>query len=362
MNQKKNLLKLRTNKRGFSNSKYIDHEKENEKNKEMIIKLKEQIIAKDKEISDLKVSKIRRDEQFQRTMKIFEEIVKESDKSTVQGMKLIQSDINNNFNKSKSNFAYNEKKRFENKNEINNYNNKYINNNNYNNDINGNLKEEKFDEFKPKIHLKKSQKKKLNEILNVHSLRLKLKDSNNLINKKDKEIEKLKLENKSSNYFKLQNNYVQNYKELKSIQKEKEKISNKNDDIIKYCFSLEEINKELIEQLEKFKEEFKQYKEKQNNKMKILEDKIEKYKFKERDCFILHLRKEENDFKNEKDNLNNENEIKAISKNVKNLKKEKNIKDEEIKELNLKLKLLNDENNNLNKQVNELNYPHPHIH
>ena len=154
----------------------------------------------------------------------------------------------------------------------------------------------------------------------------------------------------------MQNNYVQNYKELKSIQKEKEKISNKNDDIIKYCFSLEEINKELIEQLEKFKEEFKQYKEKQNNKMKILEDKIEKYKFKERDCFILHLRKEENDFKNEKDNLNNENEIKAISKNVKKLKKEKNIKDEEIKELNLKLKLLNEENNNLNKQVNELNY------
>ena len=64
MNQKKNLLKLRTNKRGFSNSKYIDHEKENEKNKEMIIKLKEQIIAKDKEISDLKVSGMKKDAEF----------------------------------------------------------------------------------------------------------------------------------------------------------------------------------------------------------------------------------------------------------------------------------------------------------
>ena len=47
-----------------SNMKNNQYDLENERNKDTIIKLKEQIIAKDKEISDLKVSKIKKDAEY----------------------------------------------------------------------------------------------------------------------------------------------------------------------------------------------------------------------------------------------------------------------------------------------------------
>jgi len=46
------------------NMKNIQYNLENERNKDTIIKLKEQIIAKDKEISDLKVSGMKKDAEF----------------------------------------------------------------------------------------------------------------------------------------------------------------------------------------------------------------------------------------------------------------------------------------------------------
>ena len=58
MNQaKRNFNIFRTSSTINSSPKNIDYEFEYDKNKEIIIKLKEQIIAKDKEILDLKNSK-----------------------------------------------------------------------------------------------------------------------------------------------------------------------------------------------------------------------------------------------------------------------------------------------------------------
>ena len=62
-----------------SNVKNTQFSIDNETNKDTIIKLKEQIIAKDKEISDLKVSKIKKDAEYYKTMKILEDIVKEEE-------------------------------------------------------------------------------------------------------------------------------------------------------------------------------------------------------------------------------------------------------------------------------------------
>ena len=86
-----------------SNMKNNQYDLENERNKDTIIKLKEQIIAKDKEISNLKVSKIKKDEQYYKTMKILEQIVKNDTPSNNKKIK--------NKNKSKKK-----------KNNINNYN------------------------------------------------------------------------------------------------------------------------------------------------------------------------------------------------------------------------------------------------
>ena len=196
MNQsKRNFFKFRKSpiKKANLNKKNIDIEIENERNKDTILKLKEQIVAKDKEISDLKVSKIRNDEQFQKTMKIFDEIVRKSDKSTVQGMKELEKNLHNKRNFSKNNIndinKYNTSENDKRTNHMseNSNNNIYKNNNinqNYiesDNSENNNLNN---DNIKPKIHLKKSQRKKLNDLLNIHSLKLKLNQQNKILLKR----------------------------------------------------------------------------------------------------------------------------------------------------------------------------------
>ena len=237
MNQsKRNFFKFRKSpiKKANLNQNNTDLEAENERNKDTIIKLKEQIVAKDKEISDLKVSKIRNEEQFNKTMKIFDEIVRESDKSTVQGMKEIERNISNNYNKNKRYFSKNNNNNDINKyntiennkktnhiseNNNNNYKNSNINQNNNENENDENNNNNNNEEIKPKIHLKKSQRKRLNELLNIHSLKLKVNQQNNILLKKEKEIEKLKKPEKNVRRKPTSNGESLNRKECRASNK-----------------------------------------------------------------------------------------------------------------------------------------------
>ena len=68
----------------------------------MILKLKEEIKAKNKEIQILKVSKTKREEDYQRTMRVLQEIINKSDNATVKGMQLIDQNFKNQKRKNKS--------------------------------------------------------------------------------------------------------------------------------------------------------------------------------------------------------------------------------------------------------------------
>ncbi len=78
---KRNFNIFRANNTFNSSPKNIDYEFEYDKNKEIIIKLKEQIIAKDKEILDLKTTKNKKEEEYGKAIYLFQEIVNSSNKN-----------------------------------------------------------------------------------------------------------------------------------------------------------------------------------------------------------------------------------------------------------------------------------------
>ena len=70
---------------------------------DMIIKLKEEIKMKNKEIQLLRVSKTKKDEDYQKTMRVLQEIINKSDNATVKGMQLIDQNYRTQIKKNKNN-------------------------------------------------------------------------------------------------------------------------------------------------------------------------------------------------------------------------------------------------------------------
>ena len=92
-----------------------------ERNRDTIIKLRSEIVLKDKEISLLKVNKNKKHEEYNKTMKIIEEILKQCDQSTTTGFTAIENSVlnmdsinnneNNTSNKSNSHSCKNKNKK-----------------------------------------------------------------------------------------------------------------------------------------------------------------------------------------------------------------------------------------------------------
>ena len=66
---------------------------DNEHYNDIIKKLKEEIKEKNKEIQLLKVSKTKRDDEYQRMMRVIQEIINKSDSSTIKGMQIIDQNF-----------------------------------------------------------------------------------------------------------------------------------------------------------------------------------------------------------------------------------------------------------------------------
>ena len=151
-----------------SNMKNNQYDIENERNKDTIIKLKEQIIAKDKEISNLKVSKLKKDEQYYKTIKIIEQIVR-NDTPSNNNTKIKNKNKskkrknNNNINEENTkrsqteNLRENKQRDNLNQNEIYNENEEEVQKNNEKNEKEEQDLQQKKEE---KMKLKSNQKKK----------------------------------------------------------------------------------------------------------------------------------------------------------------------------------------------------------
>ena len=79
-----------------------------ERNRDIIKRLRAELASKNKEITLLKVNRNKKTEEYQKTMRVIEEILKQCDQSTTAGFNAIENsismtDVNNNNNYNKSN-------------------------------------------------------------------------------------------------------------------------------------------------------------------------------------------------------------------------------------------------------------------
>ena len=398
-----NLIKLGLINKGPSVAYNKNQEKadriefELEKQKDIIVKLQQEINEKDKELNlILKHNKIQKN-KFQKTIKIIEQVLKLCEEKKENEIKIELDDkndikhktiTNNNFDHTL--YSQNSKDNFktinnlENDNDTDNYNKTniktfYTTNNNYN------TKEKSL----PKI---KSQKNKLtintqfnfNKVnkfkentLYVNTLRSRIGLLNTQIGKKDGEINSLKINTNTSSYSKLQEDFLSNYNKLSEIKQKNISMLSKLDDISENFFFAKDENYNLKIKLNEFQEKFYNYKKNIKKKNIELKNKLEIYEEKNTECIFSHLNignlskynrnrsklsevetlnditnKEINEFEKEIKNKNGD--IKYINKEIDKLNIEKKELIEKNSDLNIKIKNLEDEKEILNKKNKEL--------
>ena len=310
-----------------------------ERNRDIIIRLRTEISSKNKEISLLKVNRNKKNEEYQKIMRVIEEILKQCDQSTTAGFNAIENSISNNDN----------------------YNNK--NNNN------------KLPQIGDMLHFSNKHKKTMKEMVYVSMLKQQINSLNEELAKKDEEISELKKNRNSTNFTKLQNNFIKNFNELTQVKKENEFMKTRIEDVAHLLMSEKEDNYNLKNRLQDFQGQFRDYKDITIRKTNELESLLLKAKKRERECRIFHVRKggsvssvgagprgRDENYKNEKYDNNefDENksklsdEIKKMNKTMTLLRNEKNDKDNEIKNLKNDKKILNSRIQELENEINNL--------
>lgn len=340
-----------------------------ETTKDTIIKLKSELSIKNKEIGILKISKDDKNIEHLYTLKLIATILKLVDKETTNDEYKSENDNNNNSN---------------NPNNVENPNSDNINKKKMKEENNINLNSSDNSKKLPPIlnHSEQSPLKinnKVNkEISYINSLKLQINSLKELLNKKNEEIDEIKKNRTTLNYSKLQNNFEKNIAELTNIKKQNELMKTKIEDVTNLLFIEKEGNKSLKSKLQVFQSSFKEFQENSDKKNMNLETKLAQAQEKERDCRIFHVRRASGpellgSRNNSRINLVNEiddserlkiaeKEIKIIKKDIEELNKGINSKNEEnetLKEskcdLEKKVNELKEKNNKLKNEISSLN-------
>ena len=331
-----------------------------DRNRDTIMKLRTELLNKNKEISMLKVQRNKKDDEHQRILRTIEEILKQCDQTTGTGFKAVETYLRSKNPKNIFNAG----------------------------DIKNNFKkEDRIEEIKLMLHLNEEHKNTLREILYINSLKNQINSLNEELNKKEKDIYQMKKNKNNSNYIKLQNNFVKNFNELTQIKKQNELIKRKMEEATNMLMAKKEDNVHLKNKLKEFQKKFNDYKAESSKRTESLEKSLLQAQEKERNCKIFHVKKNiinnssiinnsnfisnsknilSND-ENSKSNLNEndiklneaEQEMKKLTSTLNGLKREANNKNNEIKKLKLEKKELNNQIKNLsndnNKNLNQLN-------
>ena len=229
-----------------------------ERNRDIIIRLRSELAAKNKEISLLKVNKNKKSEEYQKTMRVIEEILKQCDQSTTAGFNVIENSLSNS---------------------------DYFNNNK------GSKKNNKLPQIGDMLHFTSQHKKIMKEMVFVYTLKNQISNLNEELMKKDEKINELKKNQNSTNFTKLQNNFIKNFNELTQVKKENEFMKTRIEDVHHLLMVEKEDNFVLKNKLQNFQDKYKFYKDNTVRKTTALESMLAKLKNRERDCKIFHIRK-----------------------------------------------------------------------
>ena len=333
-----------------------------ETTKDTIIKLKSELISKNKEINNLKVNKDDKSLEHLYTLKVIATVLKlvdgepSKETNTEQKNENENNNKNNSSNASNNNNANGNEKKEEQKEEK--------DNNNSNNNSNQNNISKKLPPISNRSEQSPKKGNRYNKELSyISSLKLQINGLKELLSKKDEEIKEIQKNKTTLNYSKLQNNFERNIAELSNIKKQNELMKTKIEDVTNLLFIEKEGNKSLKSKLQVFQSSFKDFQENSDKKNMDLEAKLVQAHEKERDCRIFHIRRasgpellgSRNSSKVNLDNdLDDNKRLKIAEEEIKNIKKNIENMNKDIKSKNDENEILKDNKIELEKKVNEM--------
>jgi hypothetical protein len=270
-----------------------------EKQKDNLRKLQIELNEKDKELNSILNINKHKKGKFKKTIALIETILKICESKKENELK-IETEIDNI---QKSNYdLFNEKspKNF-----------KTINIDNDNDNCNKtnlktfyttNMNYNKDEQSLPKIKSPRNKlaiktnynfnpKKKIKDILFVNTLRCRIDSLNDIIEKKEGEIDKLKTNNNTCNFTKMETDYIMNYNELNDIKQKNALMMTKLDDLAEIYFYEKEENYKLRKKLENFELQFYDYTNIVSNKNNELNKQLKYYDNKNIECLLYHSNK-----------------------------------------------------------------------
>ena len=223
-----------------------------DRSRDMIMKLKNDLSNKNKEIHLLKINKLTIEEEHYKTLKTLKEFLKKSDNLTKETYKTIEKKINENKNLDLGSQDRESEK------------------------------EESFPSIKRRIKLQNKNKKKMKDFIKIDSLKQHIYNLNEELNKKNNIISELKNNKKATGYKELQNNFLSSCNEIKEMRKENMEIKSQIEDVTNLLIMERDDNKNLKSKLQEYKKRFQVFKELSIQKVKKLDDELNIAKEKER--------------------------------------------------------------------------------
>ena len=340
-------------------------EYELERSKDVILKLKEEILNKNKELTLMKKSRIYFIHEHQKIVRAVNELLNRSDQNTINTFKLLKNSMNSEKNVIKNNLekSNNSDNDIEN---ITENNDQTTKSENFTKNINS------FDNKKGGVvNIKKKDKEKLKNLLKIDSLKYHIYNLNSELSRKNDEISELKQNKRAGSYRKIRENLIKNFSDLKDMQQMNCEIKSELENVNHLLSVEKDDNRYLKSKLQHFKTRFELFKELSINKVKNLDRQLEKAKEKEKNFNIFHRTFSGNDNNDIKSNPEYikiakkleeyESEAKKNNELINKYKKENKFKIEENKKLKReKYNLVNNlselqkENESLNQKIEEI--------
>ena len=215
-----------------------------DRSKDIIMKLKNDIINKNKELNLLKINKNIIEEEHFKTVNTLKEFLKRSDNLSKEAYKTIERHINENQNTEHGGIESYQKN------------------------------EENFPTIKKRMNTQNKNKNKIKDFIKIDSLRQHIYNLNEELSKKNNIITELKNNKKATGYKELQDNYLNSCNEINEMKRQNIEIKSQIDKLVNLLIMEREDNKFLKEKLKQYKERYESFKELSNNKVQQLNNEL----------------------------------------------------------------------------------------
>ena len=215
-----------------------------DRSKDIIMKLKNDIINKNKELNLLKINKNIIEEEHFKTVNTLKEFLKRSDNLSKEAYKTIERHINENQNTEHGGIESYQKN------------------------------EENFPTIKKRMNTQNKNKNKIKDFIKIDSLRQHIYNLNEELSKKNNIITELKNNKKATGYKELQDNYLNSCNEINEMKRQNIEIKSQIDKLVNLLIMEREDNKFLKDKLKQYKERYEAFKELSNNKVQQLNNEL----------------------------------------------------------------------------------------